>query len=170
MAAQYLEPEFYMPIHVVFVCLGNICRSPAAQGVFEKYINDAGLADEITVDSCGTAAFNIGKSPDPRSITAAGRAGYDITQQIARQINDEDYHRASYVIAMDRMNLTNVLAWAPADFEGEIKLLMDYCGHSGNSQIPDPYYDDEHSFDRVIQQIEIAAKGLLDTIKDRHGI
>ncbi|WP_320836626.1 low molecular weight protein-tyrosine-phosphatase [Zhongshania sp.] len=159
-----------MPIHVVFVCLGNICRSPAAQGVFEKYVLDAGLADKVSVDSCGTAAFNLGKSPDPRSIAAAGRAGYDITQQIARQIDDHDYQHASYVVAMDRMNLTNVLAWAPADYDGEIKLLMDYCGHNGNSQIPDPYYDDEHSFDRVIQQIEIAAKGLLETIRQAHGI
>jgi len=108
------------------------------------------LADKVSVDSCGTAAFNLGKSPDPRSIAAAGRAGYDITQQIARQIDDHDYQHASYVVAMDRMNLTNVLAWAPADYDGEIKLLMDYCGHNGNSQIPDPYYDDEHSFDRVI--------------------
>ena len=159
-----------MPIHVVFVCLGNICRSPAAQGIFEKRVIDAGLADKITVDSCGTAAFNVGKSPDPRSIAASTRAGYDITQQIARQVNDDDYHRANYMIAMDRMNLTNVLAWAPADYKGEIKLLMDYCGHSGNTQIPDPYYDDEHSFDRVIQQIEIAATGLLAIIRKTHGI
>lgn len=158
-----------MPIHAVFVCLGNICRSPAAQGVFEKYVLEAGLADKVSVDSCGTAAFNLGKSPDPRSIAAAGRAGYDITQQIARQIDDHDYQHASYVVAMDRMNLTNVLACAPADYDGEIKLLMDYCGHNGNSQIPDPY-DDEHSFDRVIQQIEVAAKGLLDTIRQVHGI
>jgi protein-tyrosine phosphatase len=159
-----------MSIHVVFVCLGNICRSPAAQGVFEKYISEAGLADKISVDSCGTAAFNIGKSPDPRSTAAAKRAGYDISQQIARQIDDGDYHRANYVVAMDRMNLTNVLAWAPADYDGEIKLLMDYCNHSGNSQIPDPYYDDEHSFDKVIQQIEVAAKGLINTIKTQHGV
>lgn len=159
-----------MPIHVVFVCLGNICRSPAAQGILEKYVLDAGLTDKISVDSCGTAAFNLGKSPDPRSIAAANRAGYDITQQIARQIDDHDYHRAHYVIAMDRMNLTNVLAWAPADYDGEIKLLMDYCDHNGNAQIPDPFYDDEHSFDRVIQQIEIAANGLLNTIRQTHHL
>ncbi|RNL67466.1 low molecular weight protein-tyrosine-phosphatase [Zhongshania marina] len=101
-----------MPIHVLFVCLGNICRSPAAQGVFEHLIQAAGLETQITVDSCGTAAFNIGKSPDSRSISAAKKRGYAIEQQIARQIDDTDYERAHYVVAMDRMNLTNVSAWA----------------------------------------------------------
>jgi len=159
-----------MPIHVLFVCLGNICRSPAAQGVFEKLIQAAGLETQITVDSCGTAAFNIGKSPDSRSISAAKKRGYAIEQQIARQIDDTDYERAHYVVAMDRMNLTNVSAWAPPSYQGEIKLLMDYSAGAGNSQVPDPYYDDENAFDQVIGQIEIAAQGLLEYICEKHAL
>ena len=148
-----------MPIHVLFVCLGNICRSPAAQGVFEKLIQAAGLETQITVDSCGTAAFNIGKSPDSRSISAAKKRGYAIEQQIARQIDDTDYERAHYVVAMDRMNLTNVSAWAPPSYQG-----------AGNSQVPDPYYDDENAFDQAIGQIEIAAQGLFKYICEKHAL
>jgi protein-tyrosine phosphatase len=159
-----------MPIHVVFVCLGNICRSPAAQGILEQRIEKAGLNGKITVDSCGTAAFNIGKSPDPRSIAAAKRAGYVIEQQIARQIDDPDYDHGDYIIAMDRMNLTNVQAWTPKGFKGEVKLLMDYCGNAGNSQVPDPYYGDELAFDHVIKQIEVAVDGLLVHIRDQHSL
>lgn len=159
-----------MPIHVVFVCLGNICRSPAAQGVFEQLVHAAGLDELISVDSCGTAAFNIGKSPDARSVAAALRRGYRIDHQIARQIDDADYARANYVVAMDRMNLTNVTAWAPSGYLGEIKLLMDYCGHAGNTQIPDPYYGEDSAFDQVIAQIEIASQGLLSYICEKHGL
>jgi protein-tyrosine phosphatase len=159
-----------MPIHVVFVCLGNICRSPAAQGVFEHLLERTGLGEQITVDSCGTAAFNIGKSPDPRSIAASLRRGIQIDHQIARQIDDTDYDLASYVIAMDRMNLTNVTAWAPKDYKGEIKLLMEYSGHAGNAQIPDPYYGDDAAFDQVIAQIEVSAVGLLNYICEKHNL
>ncbi|CAA0089191.1 Low molecular weight protein-tyrosine-phosphatase YfkJ [Zhongshania aliphaticivorans] len=159
-----------MSIHVVFVCLGNICRSPAAQGAFRSLLQKAELNAEITVDSCGTAAFNIGKPPDPRSIDAAARRGYNISNQVARQINDDDYERADYVVAMDRMNLTNINAWAPAGYSGELKLLLEYCQHAGNSQIPDPYYSDDKVFDDLILQIETATQGLLNYICDKHEL
>jgi protein-tyrosine phosphatase len=159
-----------MSIHVVFVCLGNICRSPAAQGVFEELLKQNGLTSAISVDSCGTAAFNIGKSPDTRSVQAALKRGYCIDHQIARQIDDSDYERADYVVAMDRMNLTNIVAWAPAGYSGELKLLMDYCGNAGNTQIPDPYYGDDSAFDLVIAQIENAAAGLLTYICAKHDL
>lgn len=165
-----------MTINVVFVCLGNICRSPAAQGIFESMVATAGLSDTIKVDSCGTAPFNVGKSPDPRSIAAAAKAGYDISQQIARQIDDSDYEINDYVIAMDRINLTNVEAWAPADYAGEINLFMYYKNKrgnkqgGGNSQIPDPYYDDKDKFDSVIDMLEIAAGNLLAYIIEKHKL
>ncbi len=159
-----------MSIHVVFVCLGNICRSPAAQGIFEQRVRAAGLDSQITTDSCGTAAFNVGKSPDPRSVAAAAKAGYDIAAQIARQIDDSDFERAHYLIAMDRMNLTNIQAWAPADFTGEIGLFMDYHQHGGHSQIPDPFYDDEKQFDKTIVLLEKATDGLLAYIKQKHEL
>lgn len=168
-----------MTINVVFVCLGNICRSPSAQGIFESMVESAGLSDTIKVDSCGTASFNVGKSPDPRSIAAAKKAGYDISQQIARQIDDADYENGNYVIAMDRINLTNVQAWAPEDYAGEINLFMHYQNKPGykqgnkvgsNSQIPDPYYDDSDKFDSVISMLEGAASDLLAYIIEKHQL
>lgn len=159
-----------MPIGVLFVCLGNICRSPTAQGILEKKLCDAGLVDSVLVDSCGTATFNVGKRPDPRAITAAERAGYDLSRQIARQIEPADYNKFDYIIAMDRTNLINVQAWAPADFDGEIKLMLDYCRHSGNSQIPDPYYQDAEHFDAVIRLVEHGVDGLLAKLRQHHSI
>lgn len=159
-----------MSVSVLFVCLGNICRSPAAQGILEKRIIDAGLQEKIRVDSCGTAAFNVGKAPDARSQSASLRAGYDISGQIARQICDEDYEQFDYIIAMDRINLTNVQAWAPKDYSGELQLLMHYCKNGGNSQIPDPYYKEADAFDGVIASLEKAADGLLAYIRHKHGI
>ncbi len=158
-----------MPLSVLFVCLGNICRSPAAQGILEKRILEAGLQDRIRVDSCGTAAFNLGKAPDARSQAASLRAGYDISTQIARQICDEDYQEFDYIIAMDRINLTSVKAWAPKDYSGEIELFMNYCKHGGNAQIPDPYYEEAKAFDGVISALEKAAEGLLAHIRTKHG-
>lgn len=157
-------------IRVLFVCLGNICRSPSAQGVLEKRIRDAGLAHAISVDSCGTAAFNVGKPPDPRAVAAAARSGYDISGQIARQIHDDDYASADYIIAMDRINLTNVQAWAPKDYQGELRLFLEYCPGGGNRQIPDPYYEDADRFDGVINMLEKAADGLLAYIQQKHQL
>lgn len=158
------------PVGVLFVCLGNICRSPAAQGILEDRLRKAGLSEQIHVDSCGTAAFNVGKSPDARSQAASLRAGYDISSQIARQICDEDYERYDYIIAMDRINLTNVEAWAPKDYAGEINLFMAYCQNGGNAQIPDPYYKEADAFDGVITALERAADGLLAHIRSKHGL
>ncbi len=159
-----------MTVNVLFVCLGNICRSPAAQGILEKLVAESGLSAKIRVDSCGTAAFNVGKNPDPRSVEASARHGYDISQQIARQIDDEDYQSHDYVIAMDRINLTNVRAWAPSDYQGEIELLLHYSKRGGNGQVPDPYYADAKKFDAVIETLEKAARGLLDYIIAKHKL
>ncbi len=157
-----------MSVHVVFVCLGNICRSPSAQGVLEKLIVEAGLENSITVDSCGTAAFNVGKNPDPRAVAACQRKGYDISQQIARQINDDDYSKADYVIAMDSINLMSVKAWAPKGYQGTLSLFMRFAGGGEHAQIPDPYYQEADKFDGVISVLEKACAGLLDNIQETH--
>ena len=160
-----------MTIKVLFVCLGNICRSPSAQGILEKLAHDHGLADKVQADSCGTAAFNVGKKPDPRAIAAASRAGYAIENQIARQIEDTDYHEFDYIIPMDRQNLINVEAWAPPGSNSEISLLLNYQrGGSGNSQIPDPYYQEAESFDAVIATLEKATKALFEHILSSHKL
>lgn len=157
-------------IHVLFVCLGNICRSPAAQGIFEQLLAERGLTDVVSVDSCGTAPFNVGKHPDPRMIAACQRAGIAIETQVARQIADSDYARSDYIIAMDQINLTNVKAWAPADYRGEIALFMHYSQHGGNAQIADPYYEAADSFDSVVSTLRRAADGLLEQLCKKHGL
>jgi len=157
-------------LNVLFVCLGNICRSPLAQGSFEQQVIQQGLEGVIQVDACGTAAFNVGKSPDPRAIAAAERAGFDLSQQIARQIDDSDYHRCQYIIAMDRNNLSNVVAWAPADYAGEIKMLLDYMGNGGPAELADPYYAAADAFDETLEQISHATAALLQDICQRHDL
>lgn len=158
-----------MTINILFICLGNICRSPAAEGIFKKLVDQSELSHRIKVDSCGTAAFNIGKPPDPRSVAAAARAGYDISKLIARQINDDDYHNYHYLVAMDRMNLSNVKAWAPKNYQGEIALFMSYSQNNGDRQVADPYYDDSQ-FDKVIKTLEVASAGLLNHLRDKHKL
>lgn len=154
-----------MKTHILFVCLGNICRSPVAMGIAEAQIMQQGLTDSISVDACGTAAFNIGKAPDPRAAHAAANAGYDISEQRARQITDQDFEQADYIIAMDRINLTNITAWAPKDFSGEINLLKHYSGKGGNMQIADPYHEGTEAFDGMISQVETGVSALIDYIK-----
>jgi protein-tyrosine phosphatase len=141
-----------------------------AEGIVRKLIDDTYLSEKIAVDSCGTAAFNIGKSPDPRAIAAAARAGVDISQQVARQINDQDYLHNHYIVAMDRINLTSVQAWAPKDYPGEIKLLMSYKASPDNTQVADPYYDNDAQFDTVIKILEHAAGHLLTHIIKKHQL
>lgn len=158
-------------IGVLFVCLGNICRSPSAQGIFEQHVQQAGLQDRFVIDSCGTAPFNVGKGPDPRALEASKRYGYDISQQIARQICDEDYERFQYIIPMDRKNMMSLTAWKPAHFQGEIELFMQYHpNNNGNTQIPDPYHDSIEHFFPIIETIEQASLGLLQHIRQKHRL
>lgn len=157
-----------MSVSVLFICLGNICRSPSAQGSLEKLVADAKLSKHIRVDSAGTAAFNTGKSPDSRAIEAANRCGLNIDQQIARQITDEDYQSFDYIIAMDRINLSSIQAWAPKDYHGEIELLLQYSPNATQKQIADPYYEDANRFDKVLQQLEQANQQFLKYLITRH--
>lgn len=155
--------------HVLFVCLGNICRSPMAQGCLQHQLEECGLQHAIEVDSCGTAAFNVGKSPDPRAIAASARVGIDIGSQIARQIDDADYARCQYIVALDRNNLSNVVAWAPDGYAGEMKLLMDY-GAQAQAQVADPYYAEAGAFDGTLAEIARGTKALLDYIRQQHDL
>lgn len=159
-----------MSISVLYICLGNICRSPIAQGSMAQLLTESGLHKQISVDSAGTAAFNAGKSPDPRAIAAAQRHQLDISQQIARQIHDDDYNHSDYVIAMDRNNLSNIRAWAPQDYTGEIELLLHYTPQATIKQVSDPYYEDAARFDAVFEQIKRANQHLLDYIINKHNL
>lgn len=154
---------------VLFVCLGNICRSPSAEWIFRERVRQAGLEERIAVDSCGTAPFNVGKPPDARAVAATQRAGYPVGERLARQISDEDFASSDYIVVMDQVNLTTVKGWAPADFPGEIELFLRYAPQGGNTQIPDPYYEDAERFDGVIRLLERASDGLLGHIRGRLG-
>jgi protein-tyrosine phosphatase len=159
------------PIGVLFVCLGNICRSPSSQGIFQHFVDEAGLGDHFDIDSCGTAPFNVGKSPDPRTLKATEQFGYDISQQIARQIQDDDFTRFDYILIMDRKNEMTISGWTPNDYKGEIKLLMEFHPRSaGNKQIPDPYNEGIEAFYPIIETIEQACKGLLKHIQTKHEL
>jgi len=153
-------------INVLFVCLGNICRSPTADAVFKQRVDAAGLAEKIQVDSAGTAAFHLGKQPDPRAIAAAEHRGYDLTPLVARQIAASDYDTCDYILAMDRMNLSNIQAMAPANGDCHIELFLKYGKQKQYAQVPDPYYEGPEGFELVLDLVEGAADGLLQHIQD----
>lgn len=152
---------------VLFVCLGNICRSPTAHGLFEKKVERAGLAERVLIESAGTAAWHIGKAPDPRTQAAAAARGYDLSALRARQVSRADFERFDYILAMDQSNLDDLQQLAPADFGGQLGLFLEYAPDAGPREVPDPYYGGDQGFEQVLDLIERAAEGLLQQIQTR---
>lgn len=150
---------------VLFVCLGNICRSPTADGVFRKMVEDAGLQDRITIDSAGTAAWHIGKSPDPRSQAFADRRGYDLSLLRARQVSEDDFHRFDLLLAMDCENYSNLLDLCPEGMDFKVKKLLSYSSIKPNADVPDPYYGGDNGFEEVLDLVEDACGQLLTQIQ-----
>ncbi len=153
-----------MTVSVLFVCLGNICRSPTAHGVFEQLVADHQLSDTITADSAGTAAWHIGKQPDSRSIAAAANRGCDLSSLRARQVSPTDFEQFDYILAMDESNLADLEALCPSGFSGELALFLSY-GDSDALAVPDPYYGDGDGFEHVLDLVEQASAGLLAHIQ-----
>ncbi|MFT6915460.1 MAG: protein-tyrosine phosphatase [Motiliproteus sp.] len=149
---------------VLFVCLGNICRSPTAQGVLEQQVREQGLSASIEVDSAGTAAFHRGAAPDHRSIKVAAGRGYDLSKQRARQVLVEDFQRFDYILALDTGNLNNLQALAPEGARAQLQLFLDYGSQKKFTEVPDPYYGGARGFDQVLDLIEDGSKGLLDRL------
>ena len=154
-------------VGVLFVCMGNICRSPLAQSVFEARLRERDLQDRVTVDSCGVAAFAVGRPPDKRAIEAGLRTGYDVRGQIARKIQLSDFETYHYIVTMDNINLLHVRTLAPPEFDGEMALFRRYSQRGGDMQIADPYHKDSKVFDALIPQLEVAALGLLEHVSAR---
>lgn len=145
---------------VLFVCLGNICRSPSAQGVFEARLAERGLQRAYQVDSAGTGGYHAGEPPDRRAQAAAHRRGYDISGQRARAVRDGDFHEYDLILAMDRSNLANLLQRAPANCRAQVRLFM--AGVEGWPQeVPDPYFGGEQGFEQVLDMLEAACDALL---------
>jgi protein-tyrosine phosphatase len=145
-------------IAVLFVCLGNICRSPMAEGAFRAAAARHGL--ECDVDSAGTATYHLGNPPDPRAIATARKNGVDITLQTARQIAREDFYRFTHIIVMDEANLAGIRSQAPRDATAQIAMLMDALEGSEGTVVRDPYYGDEALFAEVWDEIAAATEAL----------
>lgn len=146
---------------LLFVCLGNICRSPIAEGVFAHLAAQAGKGDLFTVDSAGTGAWHIGDPPDPRAVAAAARRGIDLSGQRARQLRAEDFDAFDLLLAMDRDNLSELLASAPAAYSGRVRLFLDGAPEPGVREVPDPYYGGRDGFEEVLDLAEAGARALL---------
>ena len=154
-------------VKVLFVCLGNICRSPTAHGVFQKISEDAGLKQIIQVDSAGTAAYHIGNPPDKRSVKAAATRGYELDYLRARKVSDSDFSIFDYLLAMDNENLLDLEQRCPSKYKHKVQLFLNY-GTLGEEQVPDPYYGGGAGFDHVLDLVEDAAQGLLEHITRIH--
>lgn len=154
---------------VLFVCLGNICRSPTAEAVFRSRLAARGWDRELPVDSCGTAGWHVGKAPDPRTVAAAAERGYDLCSLRARQLQWQDFYTFQHILVMDESNLGDVRAEAPLDYRGEIRLFLDYAPEQPLREVPDPYYGREDGFARVLDLVEAASEGLLRDLERRGG-
>ena len=155
-------------VNVLFVCLGNICRSPTAEGVFSALVNNEGLSQSIQVDSAGTGAWHSGSPPDHRAQAAALERGYDLSSQRARKVKDTDFHRFNYIIAMDRQNHLDLSAIAPREMHSRIRLFLTFAPELMVKEVPDPYYGGVKGFDEVLNLIEEASRGLLQDILRNH--
>jgi len=155
-------------VNVLFVCLGNICRSPSAEGIFRACVEREGLSDRIGVDSAGTGAWHIGKSPDPRARAAALRRGVNLSGLRARVARPEDFHRFDYVLAMDHENLTDLSRICPPGMEDRLSLFLDFAPVLGERQVPDPYYGGARGFEVMLDLIEDGSRELLAHIRRTH--
>jgi protein-tyrosine phosphatase len=154
-------------VRVLFVCLGNICRSPLSQGVFEHVLRREGLEGEVEVDSAGTGAWHVGHPPDERARRGAEKRGIDISAQRARRLTREDCGRFDYILFMDEENRRLV---EPLCGEGgaEVRLFLDYAPGRSEREVPDPYYGGAEGFELVLDLVEAASEGLLEDIRERH--
>ncbi len=152
------------PIKVLFVCLGNICRSPTAEAVFTQKVIAAGAQDKILIDSAGTAGYHIGEAPDDRACEFAARRGYSMDALRARQVCTEDFDRFDYIIVMDQANLSNLQALKPKYAKAQLTLMLSYC-ESAAQEVPDPYYGGDQGFETVLDLLEDASDGLLNSLQ-----
>lgn len=155
-------------VSVVFVCMGNICRSPTAEAVFRHYVESAGLSEHVLIDSAGTHDYHVGDPPDSRAQRAAIQRGYDMSKLRGRQVGEDDFRRFDYVLAMDRANLAILQRITPPDSDTQARLFLEYSRHHTEREVPDPYYGGAGGFEHVLDMVEDAAQGLLEEIRQQY--
>ncbi|MDJ0939497.1 MAG: low molecular weight protein-tyrosine-phosphatase [Woeseiaceae bacterium] len=154
-------------VSVLFVCMGNICRSPTAEGVFRHHVAEGGLGEAIDIDSAGTHAYHVGEAPDRRSQEAAERRGITLDDIRARRVKSEDFERFDLILAMDKLNHITLIEQADAEHHEKIQLFLEYAP-GAELEVPDPYYGGAAGFERVLDMVEEASRGLLETLRSRH--
>lgn len=152
---------------LLFVCMGNICRSPTAEGSFRSYVSERAPELKIHVDSAGTHAYHSGEPPDARARRAAERRGIDLSALRARRVAEEDFERFDLILAMDLLNLETLRDRCPVEHHGRLHLLLDFAQQTEVREVPDPYYGGLHGFERVLDLIEEANAGLLEHLRTR---
>lgn len=153
--------------HILFVCMGNICRSPTAEGVTRKIIINKGMHKIIKVDSAGTHGYHIGEPPDPRTREAALRRGIDLSSLRARKVVPQDFEHFDLLLAMDRDNLELLKRGARPEHHAKLGLFMSYASRFDTDEVPDPYYGGEQGFELVLDMAEDAARGLIEALQRR---
>jgi protein-tyrosine phosphatase len=154
---------------VLFVCMGNICRSPTAEAVFRARVEAAGLAKHIAIDSAGTHDYHIGEQPDARTQRAARQRGYDMSGLRGRQVGRDDFLQFDYVLAMDQANLSILRALRPEQADSHLGLFLEFARSHAEREVPDPYYGGADGFERVLDMVEDAAEGLLTHVRQHLG-
>lgn len=152
-------------VGVLFVCTGNICRSPTAEGIFRHLVEAEGLAGQFHIDSAGTGGWHAGEPPDERSQAAARRRGIDLSCQRARQVRAEDFADFDYVMALDRGHHQALARLAPSAHRDRLHLFLHHAPALGLDDVPDPYYGAGDGFERVLDMVEAGCRGLLDHIR-----
>ena len=157
-------------IKVLFVCMGNICRSPTAEGVFTKLIKDKKLVSKFTIDSAGTHAYHVGKPPDERAQRAALKRGVELHHLRARKIHSSDFEFFDHILVMDDDNFAIVMEQCPKEHREKVKYFLEYAPHLGVREVPDPYYGEKLGFERVLDMVEDASLGFLETLHKSDNI
>ena len=155
---------------VLFICLGNICRSPMAEGVFRRVVEKEGLTDRFEIDSAGLGDWHVGQAPDTRAQAAAKSRGIDISRQCARQVVLEDFARFDLLLVMDRSNYAELKRRAPADGRARIQHFLDFAPQTGTKDVPDPFFGGAEGFDQTLDLIEEAANGLLASLVGEEAV
>ncbi|TAK54830.1 MAG: low molecular weight phosphotyrosine protein phosphatase [Gammaproteobacteria bacterium] len=158
-----------MKHRVLFVCMGNICRSPTAEAVLSELLRRESAGLEVEVDSAGTHAYHLGAAPDERAMAAARRRGIEMSSLRARLIELGDFERFDLVLAMDQGNYEHLLGMAPPQFHARIRLFLDFAPALGRREVPDPYYGGPTGFEDVLDLVETGARGLLSALAQSRG-